>query len=221
MQDMKRRQFEQGSINGWMVGTIGFLVLTLIAGAVAAWMFVEYTREKTGVDAKVASAVAKGKNEQAELDQKRFSEEAKNPRVEFVGPNEFGRVSFMYPKTWSAYVDQDGTDRGDYKAYLHPGTVPPARSNTSRFAVRLEVLNSDFDKVLSQYANQLKKGELTSSSVEFNGNAATRLDGAFSKELRGSVVLMRVRDKTIRFSTDADVFKPDFQAVLDTVKFVQ
>ena len=32
---------------------------------------------------------------------------------------------------------------------------------------------------------------------------------------------MRVRDKTIRFSTDADVFKPDFQAVLDTVKFVQ
>ena len=87
--------------------------------------------------------------------------------------------------------------------------------------MNLVELNSDFDKVLSQYANQLKKGELTSSSVEFNGNAATRLDGAFSKELRGSVVLMRVRDKTIRFSTDADVFKPDFQAILDTVKFVQ
>jgi len=38
MQGMRRRQFEQGSINGWMVGTIGFLVLTLIAGAVAAWV---------------------------------------------------------------------------------------------------------------------------------------------------------------------------------------
>ena len=66
MQGMRRRQFEQGSINGWMVGTIGFLVLTLIAGAVAAWMFVEYTREKTGVDAKVASAVAKAVRKFAE-----------------------------------------------------------------------------------------------------------------------------------------------------------
>lgn len=218
---MKRRHYENGSVNGWMVGTIGFLVLTLIAGALAAWMYVEYTREKTGVDAKIASEVAKGKNEQAEVDQKRFAEESKNPRIEFVGPSEYGRVSFMYPKTWSVYWDQDGSDRGDFKAYLHPKTVPPVRGDASRFAFRVEVLNSDYDRVLSQYAQQLKKGELTSSSVEFNGNAATRLDGAFSKELRGSVVLMRVRDKTIRFSTDTDTFKPDFQAILDTVKFVQ
>ena len=91
----------------------------------------------------------------------------------------------------------------------------------SRFALRIEVLNSDYDKVLGQYASLLKKGDLVSSSVEYNGNSATRLDGAFSKELRGSVVLMKVRDKTIRFSTDADTFKPDFQAVLETVKYVE
>ena len=70
-------------------------------------------------------------------------------------------------------------------------------------------------------ASLLKKGDLTSSSVEYNGNTATRIDGAFSKDLRGSVVLMKVRDKTLRFSTDADTFKPDFEAILKTVKFVQ
>ena len=32
---------------------------------------------------------------------------------------------------------------------------------------------------------------------------------------------MKVRDKTLRFSTDADTFKPDFEAILKTVKFVQ
>lgn len=32
------------------------------------------------------------------------------------------------------------------------------------------------------------------------------------------MVLMKVRDKTIRFSTDADTFKPDFQTILSTVK---
>jgi hypothetical protein len=82
-------------------------------------------------------------------------------------------------------------------------------------------LDTNFDKVLGQYSGQLKKGELVSSSVEYNGNSSTRLDGAFSKDLRGAVVLFKVRDKTVRFSTDADTFKPDFDAVLNTVKMIQ
>ena len=83
----------------------------------------------------------------------------------------------------------------------------------SRFALRLEIINKNMDTVLNDYQSRLKKGELTSSSTEFNGISATRIDGTFEKELRGSVVLMKVRDKTIRFSTDADTFKPDFQTI--------
>lgn len=177
-----------------------------------------YTQEKNNVDSKVDIAVAKGRSEQAEADQKKFSEEAKNPRIEFVGPNEYGRVSFMYPKTWSAFVEKDGSDRGDYKAYFHPVQVPSIANAASRFAFRLEVINKNFDDVLKVYESKLKKGELTSSSVQFNGLSATRIDGTFSKDLRGSAVLMKVRDKTIRFSTDADTFKPDFAAILGTLK---
>lgn len=218
---MKRRQIEQGLVNGWMIATIGFVVLFTIAGSLAIWMYMSYTREKDHVDSKIAIEVSKAKGEQAENDQKKFAEEAKNPRIEFVGPVEYGRVSFMYPRTWSVYIDQDGKDRGDYKAYLNNVTVPPVSDKGSRYAFRLEVLNSDFDKTLESYAPQLKKGELASSSVEVNGNAATRLDGSFSKELRGSAVLLRVRDKTVRLSTDADTFKPDFEAILGTVKVAQ
>lgn len=210
-----------GYVNSWMVGAIGAIVAFLIAGGLAIWAYMAYTQEKTAVDSRIDAAKAQTREEQSRIDRERFNEEAKNPRIEFVGPNEYGRVSFMYPKTWSVYVDKDGSDRGDYKAYIHPVTVPPISNESSRFALRLEILNQDFDKVLAQYNSALKKGDLTSSSVEFNGNSATRLDGAFTKDLRGSVVLMKVRDKTIRFSTDADTFKPDFKAVLDTVKFVQ
>ncbi|MDO5343838.1 MAG: hypothetical protein Q4F02_02935 [Candidatus Saccharibacteria bacterium] len=212
---------EHGYVNGWMVGTIGALVLFVVTGGLAIWAYMAYSQEKTAVDSRISVAEAKAREEQAATDREKFNEEAKNPRTQFVGPSEYGRVSFLYPKTWSVYVDRDGSDRGDYKAYLHPMSVPPIGGQSSRFALRLEILNSDFDKVLGQYASLLKKGDLTSSSVEFNGNAATRLDGAFSKDLRGSVVLMRVRDKTIRFSTDADTFKPDFATILATVTFVQ
>lgn len=212
---------QDGYINSWMIIGIAAIIMCLIAGSLAVWAYMAYSQEKHGVDSKVAVEVAKAKGEQAEVDYKKFSEEAKNPRVEFIGPSEYGRVSFMYPKTWSVYVDQDGENRGDYKAYLHPSSVPSLHNKTSRFALRLEVINSDFDKVLAQYSNLLKRGDLKSSSVEFNGNNATRIDGAFTKDLRGTVVLMKVRDKTIRFSTDADTFKPDFETILSTVKFVQ
>ena len=217
----RRNKYEQGSVDGWMIGTIGTLVLFLIAGALAIWVYMMYVQEKSDVDGRIQLAETKARSEQSEVERKKFAEEAKNPRIEFVGPSEYGRVSFMYPKTWSVYVDKDGSDRGDYKAYLHPEIVPSVSNSASRFALRVEVLNSDFDKILAQYASVLKKGDVVSSSVEYNGNSVTRLDGAFSKDLRGSVVLMRVRDKTIRFSTDADVFKPDFQTILDTVKYVE
>ena len=216
-----RYRREQGSVNGWMVGTFGCLVLFLIAGSLAIWAYMQYSHEKNNVDSKVAIEVAKGKGEQAEIDQKKFSEEAKNPRIEFVGPSEYGRVSFMYPKTWSVYIENDGINRGDYKAYLNPVAVPSASNKASRFALRLEIINKNLDTVLNDYQSRLKKGELTSSSTEFNGISATRIDGTFEKELRGSVVLMKVRDKTIRFSTDADTFKPDFQTILGTVKIAE
>lgn len=218
---MKIDKKERGSVNGWMVGTIGCLILFLIAGSLAIWAYMQYSHEKSNVDSKVAIEVAKGKSEQAESDQKKFSEEAKNPRIEFVGPSEYGRVSFMYPKTWSVYIENDGSNRGDYKAYLNPVAVPSASNKASRFALRLEIINKNLDTVLNDYQSRLKKGELTSSSTEFNGISATRIDGTFEKELRGSVVLMKVRDKTIRFSTDADTFKPDFQTILGTVKIAE
>lgn len=218
---VKRDKKERGSVNGWMIGTIGCLILFLIAGSLAIWAYMQYSHEKSNVDSKVAIEVAKGKSEQAESDQKKFSEEAKNPRIEFVGPSEYGRVSFMYPKTWSVYIENDGSNRGDYKAYLNPVAVPSASNKASRFALRLEIINKNLDTVLNDYQSRLKKGELTSSSTEFNGISATRIDGTFEKELRGSVVLMKVRDKTIRFSTDADTFKPDFQTILGTVKIAE
>lgn len=218
---MKRDKKERGSVNGWMVGTIGCLILFLIAGSLAIWAYMQYSHEKSNVDSKVAIEVAKGKSEQAESDQRQFLERAKDPRIEFVGPSEYGRVSFMYPRTWSVYIENDGSNRGDYKAYLNPVAVPSASNKASRFALRLEIINKNLDTVLNDYQSRLKKGELTSSSTEFNGISATRIDGTFEKELRGSVVLMKVRDKTIRFSTDADTFKPDFQTILGTVKIAE
>lgn len=217
----RKNLYKQGSANGWMIFAIGALVMFLAAGSVAIWLFMQYNEVNSDVEGKRNVAVAEAKKEQMEIDDKNFQEKYKDPRQEFVGPSEYGRVSFMYPKTWSVYVDSDGSDRKDYKAYFHPVAVPPVKAETSRFAFRLEIINKDYDSILAQYAGLLKKGDLASSTPEYNGIASVRYDGAFTKDLRGAAVIMRVRDKTIRISTDADTFKPDFKAVLDTIKIVE
>lgn len=216
-----RNTFQNGSSTGWMITAICGITLFLAASALGVWALVSYVEQKADVDGRVSLAVAEAVKKQSAEDEAKFQESYKNPKIEFVGPSEYGRVSFMYPKTWSVYVDKDGTNRTDYVAYFHPVSVPPVSSKDSRYALRLEILNRNFDDVLKSYKSLIDKGDLKSSTPEYNGNASTRLDGAFSKELRGSVVLMSVRDKTIRLSADADTFKPDLAAVLETIEFIQ
>jgi hypothetical protein len=62
---------------------------------------------------------------------------------------------------------------------------------------------------------------LNSSSVAANGVNGTRFDGAFSKDIRGSAVIFKIRDKTLTLRTDAETFKNDFNSLVPTIKFNQ
>lgn len=211
------RSHESGASTGLLISTITLLVLFLAAGSFAIWSYVNYSEQKTNVDGKIALAVAEAKKEEAERNEVKFAEREKEPRREFVGPTEYGRLTFDYPKTWSAYVKNDGSDRSQFEAYLHPIVIPPLDDRSSRVALRVVILNRDYEDVLGQYDSKVKAGELKSSNVEINGNSGVRLDGAFDDSIRGSIIILRVRDKTVTLRTDADTFRPDFDEVLKTV----
>ena len=204
-----------------MIASISLIVLFIAAGSFAIWSFVNYSDQKNNVDTKVSLAVAEARKIQSETDEAKFAEREKEPRREFVGPSEYGRLTFDYPKTWSVYVENDGSDRSAYKAYLHPVTVPPLGNGNTRIAMRVTIENQDYDQVLSNYSYAVQEGNLRTSNVEVNGNNGVRLDGAFSENIRGSLVLLRVRDKTVSLRTDADTFKPDFDKILKTVNLAQ
>ncbi len=211
------RSNETGAASGWMISTISLLVLFLGVGAFAIWAYVNYSEQKGFNDQDIALAQAEAKRDEAKRLEEDFAEREKNPRREFVGPTEYGRLSFDYPKTWSAYVLNDGSDRSRYEAYLHPIVIPPLDQEDSRVALRVLILNEDYEQVIDDYADLVKKGDLRSSNIEVNGNSGVRLDGAFDKNIRGSMVILRVRDKTVTLRTDADTFRPDFDEVLKTV----
>lgn len=213
---MKSRHiYEQGKVSGSLLAIIGLSVLVVGAGSLAIWAYLNYNEQKTNVDSKIDLAVAEGKKEQADEDETKFAEREKEPNRQFTGPDDYGRLTFDYPKTWSVYVAQES---GSYEAYLNPVTVPPV-SKEQQFALRVTIEQEDYDEVIASYEKAVEEGELRSSATSSQGHNGTRLDGNFSEDIRGSAVIFRVRDKTITLRTDADTFRPDFDKLIKTVDF--
>lgn len=212
---------DKGAISGTMIAIIGLALLLAIVASLAIWAYLNYNEQKNNVDGKISVAVAEAKKEQAEQDEEKFAQREKEPLRQFVGPQDYGRVTFDYPKTWSVYEDTDiSKSGGAYEAYLNPIVVPPVdSSDATKFALRVTIEEKNYDQVIKGYDEALKKGDLKSSAFASNGINAVRFDGNITKDIRGALVVYKIRDKTLTIRTDADVFKPDFENLIKTINF--
>lgn len=211
---------QQGAITAQLLVIIGLLILVVGLAGASVWLFTQYTDQKNNVDSKIAVAEAAARKEQAEEDDIKIKKVEEEPNREFAAPEDYGRLSFTYPKNWSVYVADDGTTSSKkYSAYLNPVTVPPVTAKTTRVALEVTIESNAYDKVLASYKTGIEKGELTSSTVSVNGHEGTRLDGLIEKDVRGSAVLFRVRDKTITVASQAETFKEYFDTIIKTIDF--
>jgi hypothetical protein len=219
---MMHRKYDEGKVEASLLAIIGLSIASVLLIGLSIVLYTQYADQKDNVDAKVETAIAKAQKDQADADAKKFAEREKEPNRQFVGPDDYGRLTFSYPKTWSVYVASATASGGAaFKAYLNPIFVPSTDADGQRYALRVVIENDGFDKVVSQYDSQVKSGDLKSSQTSSNGQSGTRLDGNFSKDVRGAVVIYKVRDKTVSIFTDADTFKPDFEEIIKTIKFNQ
>ncbi len=204
---------ERGEVNPLLLLSIVLTVLVLGLGSFSIWAYINYTDQKNNVDQKISAAVADAKRQQASDDEAKFAEREKQPTRTFVGPDDLGRVQVSYPKTWSVYVDKDGSGNTNYEAYFSPGAVPPTLGK-SPYALRITVENKTYETVLQAYQDIVKKGDLKSSPVTLQGQTGTRLDGKFTKDISGSMVLFKVRDKTLEVYTQSPTFAADYDTTI-------
>lgn len=183
-----------------------------------AWALVNYFDQKNNVDSKINVAVSEARKTQSAEDEKNFLEREKVPTREFVGPDDLGRVSFQYPKTWSVYVATK-SDKS-YEAYLHPVVVPTIAS-TEPYATRVTIEPAAYESVVKAYDKRVSDGKLKSSAITVSGFNGLRFDGVFSKERQGSAVIFKIRDKTLTVASDSTSFRADFDnTILKTLTFV-
>ena len=212
-----RKSNENGSVVSIILIVVGVILLIGVS-VFAGWSYMNYTDQKTDVDTKIEAAVAAAVKKQADADEEKRLASEKQPNREFVGPDDYGRVTFSYPKTWSVYISKDAASGGNFEAYLNPISVPAVASDEI-FALRVVIKQEDYDKAVSSYGSLVKSGKLNSTLVTVNGTTGTRFDGSFNTNLRGALVLFKIRDKTVTIRTDANTFLSDFESIVSSIKF--
>ncbi len=207
----------RGDAHGSMVSVLAFVVLGVgLVGAIVfgVWAFAGQQDYKKNVDAKIATAVEANTKKVKAEDAVAYAEASKNPLKTYVGPVEFGTVRLQYPRNWSVYV-ASGNGSTPVSLYAYPEVVPSVTADTSNFALRMEVVDQKYSVVLKQFAGQLQQGGLKIKPYvlpQVAGVTGARLDGQLSQNKKGSMVILPVRDKTLKLWTESDTFIKDFDA---------
>jgi hypothetical protein len=197
------------------------LLVILLAASLGfgGWAYSQMLSYKNDTNKKIDAAVAAAKTAQAKEVQDAFD---KANTKQFQGSSTYGSVSFSYPKTWSAYVDTSSTSE-PISAYFHPDQVPGINSRAA-YSLRVELVSSDYSQALQQFSGFIKQGTVTSKAFlppKLNGigNAqpGTLLSGQINSAdstQRGEMLIIRVRDKTLKISTQSNDYLNDFNNII-------
>lgn len=210
---------QSGSVS--LIVAVVFGILFVAAAVFGAWAFTERGTYKNDSDRLVAEAVDVAVQTAEVEKEAEFVEREKSPYKTYVGPETYGSISFDYPKTWSLY-DNSGTSATGINLYGSPGVVP-AVSNDGVYALRLELLSKNYDSELASWQRLVEKGDMTSIAFRpknVDNVLGVRLEGSISKDKKGVVIIMPLRDKTIKLSTEATQFVGDFDILTETLNFV-
>lgn len=213
-----------------LIKTITIVILALVSATFIGlfiWMYVQYNDAKTDLDFKIDVAVAAAKDEQRVSDEKEYFDREKNPYLTFAGPVDYGQLTFKYPKTWNLYVAADAANGGNFEAYFNPGQVDMVSKDTIN-ALRVSIVKDSFETVTAQYQKEVdkKNSELSVESIIIGDVekgtevTANKYSGTIPRtDLKGYIVVFKIRDKTVILQTDSMEFGGDFDNLLKTITF--
>lgn len=207
---------QDGVISGVVVSLI--LTVLLLCGAVGfgAWAFSQRQDYKNNVDNKIAIATEAARQAESTAKAKEFAEKDKQPLQTYNGPEAYGSVVIMYPKTWSGYVDSSGTSQALVDGYFSPGVVPSITDANSAFALRVEVSHQPYAQVLDTFKSQQQSGKVT-----IDAYALPKLPKIVGVKVTGqltgddtakttTMVVLPLRSDTLKIYTEGNQYLNDF-----------
>lgn len=205
---------------------IALVILTLLflgAAGFGIWAFMSRADYKNNSDQKAAAAVEIAVQQESTRKDAEFVEKEKSPLKIYAGPAAFGTLDISYPKTWSAFVTENDKANVPVDGYFHPNFVPDIKGGTA-FALRLQVTSQAYDQEMRQFEGKVKNGKVKVSAFSAKnvaGVTGSRIEGEINTGQHGVMILLPLRDRTIKLSTESQQFLGDFNTIiLENLKFV-
>lgn len=206
---------DRGEINVLIVPLILITLFFIGAATFAVYAYSGMNDYKLNSDKKVAAAVTVAKEETSIEKDKQHAEADKQPLKTYTGPEQYGSLRISYPKTWSGYVVVGTSGNQPLDAYFQPGVVPAISDQASTFALRVQVVNQSYVTVANQYNNMVTNKTLTASAYalpKVPNVVGIRYEGVIdtSKKVSGSIIILPLRDKTLKLYTESPTYANDF-----------
>lgn len=217
-----RKLGNRGEVNAFLILFIVTLVLFIASLGFGIWAYAGMQDYKNNVDEKIAVAVDVAKQQTATEKDNEFIEREKNPLKEYQAPSAAGSLKVKYPKTWSAYIDERNESSRSLNAFFNPNFVP-GEDTDATYALRIEVVNKTFDDVVKSFDSAIDRGDARArpyKAANVDNTVGLRIDGEIDNDQQGTLILLQLRDKTIKIWTEGDQFRDDmFDHVLPNLTF--
>lgn len=212
------RRLDQKGLSALLIPFILASLLFVAAGGFGVWAFVSRQDYKNNTDQKVTAAVQVAVKQAQDAKDAEFAQTEKLPTKTYSGPATYGSIHIEYPKTWSAYVDEsNSSDSGaPVNGYWYPDFVPGIQSGAS-YALRVEVTQTAYSQELATFDSLTKAGKVKVSAFQapkVQNVIGSRIDGEIAPNKQGSLVLIPLRDKTLKIWTESSQFRSDFDTTI-------
>lgn len=185
----------------------------------AIWAFMGMQDYKNNVDQKIDVAVAEAEEALTIKKNAEFAEEYKKPYATYVGPAAYGKLTINYPKTWSNYLDGQGNTPID--GYMQPMYVS-ANKNETNYALRYQVVERGYDQEIKSFDSKVKSGKVTASPYRLpllESELGMRITGELDSRKEGVMIILPLRDKSIKIWTEGSEYRNDFEEILKQLTF--
>jgi hypothetical protein len=215
--DMSKRSSQSGEVDLWLIMFIVVTVLFLASVSFAVWAFAGRQDYKTNSDQKASAAVTVAVQKEDTVKNKQFAEQEKQPYKTYTGPEAYGTLQITFPKTWSAYVDSSGQGQAPLDGYFNMDVVPSIIAQSSAFSLRVQVVQTTYTSYMLNMTSLQQSGKVKISAFSFPKLpkvVGVRVDGQVEPNKSGSMIVMPLRDKTLKLWTDAPSYINDFNNII-------
>jgi hypothetical protein len=208
---------QDGAVNSLGISLVLAIILLVLVAVFGGWAFSSRQDYKNNVDAKVKVAVATAQVQAAITEKAQLAQDEKQPYYTYQGPPQYGSISFLYPRTWSAYVNVSGSSSSALlDGYFMPPILSSVNDQTADFALRVQVINQPYAQIIQQLQGQKT---LTSSAYTLPlvpSAVGVEVSGPLqvTPGSTGVMVILPDRTNTIEIWTDGAAYQSDFNTII-------